>query len=58
MKFGVIIETKGPEKAWNAFRFGVESLGKGHVAKVFLMGEAVKCQGLNSNGFDVDAQMR
>lgn len=58
MKFGVIIETKEPEKAWNAFRFAVASLGKGHEVKVFLMGEAVECQGLNHNGFDVDAQMR
>ncbi|MEW5847051.1 MAG: DsrE family protein [Bacteroidota bacterium] len=58
MKFGVIIETKEPEKAWNAFRFAVASLGKGHEVKVFLMGEAVECQGLSHNRFDVDAQMR
>ncbi|MBC7124147.1 MAG: DsrE family protein [Bacteroidales bacterium] len=58
MKFGVIIETKEPEKAWNAFRFAVASLGKGHEVKVFLMGEAVECQGLTHNKFDVDVQMR
>ncbi|MDI3527282.1 MAG: hypothetical protein PWR03_1465 [Tenuifilum sp.] len=57
MKFGIILETKEPEKAWNAFRFAVASLKKGHQVKVFLMGEAVECQGLISGKYNVDEQM-
>ena len=58
MKIGIIIETKEPEKAWNAFRFAVTSLKQGHEVKVFLMGEAVECQEISHNTFDVQAQMR
>lgn len=58
MKFGIIVETKEPEKAWNAFRFAVASLGKGHEVKVFLMGEAVECQELQNDKFDIDVQMK
>lgn len=46
MKTGITIETKKFEKAWNAFRFAVTSRKLGHEVKVFLMGEAVKCEGL------------
>lgn len=35
MKLGIILETKEPEKAWNAFRFASAALVKGHDVKVF-----------------------
>ena len=57
MKLGIILETKEPEKAWNAFRFAVTSLKKGHVVKVFLMGEAVECQEIKHERFNVREQM-
>lgn len=50
MKFGVILETKEPEKAWNTFRFAVTSRKNGHEVKIFLMGKAVECGNLTHEG--------
>ena len=58
MKLGIIIETKEFEKAWNAFRFAVTSKKKGHEVKVFLMGEAVECETLTHEKFNVAGQVR
>jgi len=58
MKFGIILETKEFEKAWNAFRFAVTAKKQGHEVKVFLMGEAVECEGLVHEKFNVDEQMK
>jgi uncharacterized protein involved in oxidation of intracellular sulfur len=58
MKIGIIIETKEYEKAWNAFRFAVTARKNGHEVKVFLMGEAVECEGLVHEKFNVDEQLK
>lgn len=58
MKIGIIIETKEYEKAWNAFRFAVTAKKLGHGVKVFLMGEAVECEGITHDKYDVDGQLR
>jgi len=58
MKIGIIIETKEYEKAWNAFRFAVTAKKSGHEVKVFLMGEAVECEGLTHEKYNVDEQLR
>ena len=58
MKFGIILETKEYEKAWNAFRFGVRALQQKHDVKMFLMGEAVECEGLTHDKFNVDEQLK
>jgi len=58
MKIGIILETKELEKAWNAFRFAVTSKKQGHEVKVFLMGEAVECEGLIHEKFNVDEQLK
>ena len=58
MKFGIILETKEYEKAWNAFRFGVKALQQKHEAKMFLIGEAVECEGLMHEKFNVDEQLK
>ena len=58
MKIGIIIETKEPEKAWNAFRFAVTARKQGHDVKLFLMGEAVECEGLVHEKYNVDEQIR
>jgi uncharacterized protein involved in oxidation of intracellular sulfur len=58
MKIGIIIETKEFEKAWNAFRFAVTSKKQGHDVKVFLMGEAVECEGMIHEKFNVDEQLK
>ncbi|MDD3876805.1 MAG: DsrE family protein [Bacteroidales bacterium] len=58
MKIGIIIETKEFEKAWNAFRFAVTSKKQGHEVKVFLMGEAVECEGLIHVKYNVNEQLQ
>jgi uncharacterized protein involved in oxidation of intracellular sulfur len=58
MKIGIIIETKENEKAWNAFRFAVTAKKQGHDVKVFLMGEAVECEGLTHDKYNVDEQLK
>ncbi len=58
MKIGIVLETKEPEKAWNAFRFGVASLKKGHNVSTFLMGEAVECEDVTDEKYNVLEQMK
>ena len=58
MKIGIILETKNPEKAWNAFRFASTARKLDHDVKVFLLGEAVECEGLAHEKYDVDGQMK
>ena len=58
MKIGIIIETKEPEKAWNAFRFAVTARKKSHEVKVFLMGEAVECETVTHLKYDVAGQLK
>ncbi|MCI1693455.1 DsrE/DsrF/TusD sulfur relay family protein [Aneurinibacillus aneurinilyticus] len=58
MKLGIILETKELEKAWNAFRFANTSLKRQHEVKVFLMGEAVECEGIRDPKFNVHEEMQ
>jgi sulfur relay (sulfurtransferase) complex TusBCD TusD component (DsrE family) len=57
MKIGIILQTKEYEKAWNAFRFAVTAKKQGHEVKFFLMGEAVECEGLFHEKYNVDEQL-
>ncbi|MFS0921304.1 DsrE/DsrF/TusD sulfur relay family protein [Brevibacillus sp. 179-C 1.1 NHS] len=58
MKIGIILETKEPEKAWNAFRFANTSLKRQHEVQLFLMGEAVECEGISDPKFNVPEEMK
>lgn len=58
MKLGIILETKEPEKAWNAFRFANTSLKRNHSVKVFLMGEAVECEEIHDPKYNVAEDMK
>lgn len=58
MKFGIILETKEPEKSWNALRFAVTSKKQGHEVKVFLMGEAVEIQNTTHEKYDAASQLK
>ncbi|EKD50730.1 MAG: hypothetical protein ACD_62C00444G0007 [uncultured bacterium] len=58
MKFGIILETKEPEKAWNALRFAVASIKNKHEVRLFLMGEAVECENLLHEKYNVAAQIK
>jgi uncharacterized protein involved in oxidation of intracellular sulfur len=58
MKLGIIMATKEFEKAWNAFRFANTAKKNGHEVMVFLMGEAVECENLIHDKFDVAGQIK
>ena len=57
MKFGLIIETNNPEKAWNGVRFGNASLRKGHEVKVFLMSAGVEIESITHEKFNAKQQI-
>ena len=57
MKLGIIIETKEPEKSWNAMRLAVAARNRGNDVKVFLMGEAVEIENLRHGKYDTAAQV-
>ncbi|MBB6451776.1 uncharacterized protein involved in oxidation of intracellular sulfur [Salirhabdus euzebyi] len=57
MRIGIIIETKEAEKAWNAFRFANACVERGLYVKVFLMGEAVECDQVNHEQYNVPKEM-
>ena len=58
MKLGIIMATKEYEKTWSAFRFANTAKKKGHEVKVFLMAEAVECENLIHDTFDVAGQLK
>lgn len=58
MKIGIILETKEFEKAWNAFRFAITAKKQGNAVKIFLMGEAVECENLTHEKYDVSIQLK
>ncbi len=58
MKLGIILETKENEKAWNAFRFATTARERDHDVKVFLMGEAVECESITHEKYDVAGQLK
>lgn len=58
MKLGIILETKENEKAWNAFRFATTARKRNHDVKVFLMGEAVECESITHEKYDVAGQLK
>jgi sulfur relay (sulfurtransferase) complex TusBCD TusD component (DsrE family) len=57
MKFGIIIETHEPEKAWNAVRFGNTALKQGHEAKIFLMSAGVEIGNIVHGKYNVKEQV-
>ena len=58
MKLGIILETKEFEKSWNAFRFATTAKKGGHEVKVFMMGEAIECEGRTHDKYNADAQLK
>jgi uncharacterized protein involved in oxidation of intracellular sulfur len=57
MKIGIILETKEPEKAWNAFRFANTCLKREHEVKFFLMGEAVEVEQIDNEKYNAPSEM-
>jgi uncharacterized protein involved in oxidation of intracellular sulfur len=58
MNFGIILGTKEYEKAWNAFRFATTAKKNGHVVRVFLMGDAVECEYISHDQYNVAGQLK
>ncbi|WP_209438500.1 DsrE family protein [Natronococcus sp. JC468] len=54
---GIVLETSDPERAWNAFRFGITALEDGHDVSAFLLGEGVEAEEIDDEGFDVRDRM-
>jgi uncharacterized protein involved in oxidation of intracellular sulfur len=57
MKFGIIIETNDPEKAWNGVRFGNTALQKGHETKIFLMSAGVEIESITHEKHNAKKQI-
>jgi len=57
MKFGILIETNEPEKAWNGVRFANASLKAGHEVKIFLMSAGVEIEGITGGKYDAKKQL-
>ncbi len=57
MKFGIVLGTKKPEPAWNAFRFGITSLKANHEVKVFLINEGVEIEDTKDEKYNVKEQV-
>ncbi|MBI3112843.1 MAG: DsrE family protein [Ignavibacteriales bacterium] len=57
MKFGIIIETNDPEKAWNGVRFGNAALKQGHETKIFLMSAGVEIESIVHQKYNAKKQI-
>jgi uncharacterized protein involved in oxidation of intracellular sulfur len=57
VKFGIIIETNDPEKAWNGVRFANASLKLGHEVKIFLMSAGVEIESITHEKYNVKKQI-
>ncbi len=57
MKFGILIETNDPEKAWNGVRFANASLKSGHEVKIFLMSAGVEIEGITHERYNAKRQI-
>ena len=57
MKIGIILGTKEPEKAWNAFRFALTALKANHKVKVFLINEGVEIEDIQNEKYNVKEQV-
>jgi uncharacterized protein involved in oxidation of intracellular sulfur len=57
MKFGIIIETNDPEKAWNGVRFANASLKLNHEVKIFLMSAGVEIESITHEKYNAKKQI-
>lgn len=58
MQIGIVIYSNDPETIWNAFRLANFSLKEGNNVKVFLLAKGVECETLDSEKFQIKAQMQ
>ena len=58
MKIGIVIYSNDPETVWNAFRFGNYAVKEGEAVQVFLIGNGVESESLDTGTFKITEQMR
>lgn len=58
MQLGIIIASTDAETVWNAFRLGLFALKEGDHVNVFLLAKGVECENLDTDRFQVTAQMK
>jgi len=58
MKLGIILYSTDSETVWNAFRLGVYARNQGDDVAVFLLANGVDCESLDTEKFQVRAQMQ
>ncbi|MFC6207756.1 DsrE family protein [Levilactobacillus tongjiangensis] len=57
MQLGVIVKTNDPEQVWNALKFSVTALKKGHVTRLLLMGAAVEITTIGNARYDISDEL-
>jgi sulfur relay (sulfurtransferase) complex TusBCD TusD component (DsrE family) len=57
MKLGIVLYSNDPETVWNAFRLGVFSRKSGDTVSIFLLGNGVEAESMDSIKFDVTEEM-
>ncbi|MBI5137522.1 MAG: DsrE family protein [Nitrospirae bacterium] len=58
MKLALVIHRDDAETVWNAFRLGVHAARAGDAVSVFLLGQGVEAERLDTERFGVTAQMQ
>lgn len=58
MDLGLIIETKEPERVWNAFRLANTALEEGRTVGAFLLGEGVEAPDMDAEKVNLHGMMR
>ena len=58
MKFGIILQSNEPEKAWNGLRFANTAIKQGHEVKLFLLGAGVEVEVTVGDQFNVQSQLQ
>ncbi|KAB1198309.1 MULTISPECIES: DsrE family protein [Haloferax] len=58
MHLGLIIETNEAERIWNAFRLANTALDEGNTVEVFLLGDGVEAQDIETEAFNPSGVMQ
>jgi len=58
MKIGIVLNSKDPETAWNACRFGLTAILDGHEPTMFLIGFGVEIEDIHSEKFDAPSVLK
>ncbi len=56
MLIGIMLQSGDEQKVFDCFRFGNAALANGHAAEVFLIGDGVKFEEIESDVYDIFGQ--